>query len=96
MAVGQCRRHRGTGGPPVTNIRQPSPQWAWLAKAGKIAAWCRSTVLPNTHRSRTLRPKKKDVCLVLRSTTIGRWTCFAGIWTEFKGDRGTKSKRTNK
>jgi putative SOS response-associated peptidase YedK len=20
-------------------------------------------------------------------------TCFAGIWTEFKGDRGTKSKR---
>jgi putative SOS response-associated peptidase YedK len=27
-----------------------------------------------------------------RLTKIGRWVAFAGIWTVYKGDRGTKSK----
>jgi hypothetical protein len=30
----------------------------------------------------------------LLSTRAGRYSPFAGIWTEFKGRRGTKSKRT--
>ena len=34
--------------------------------------------------------KKKDVGLV--RARIGRRSHFAGIWTEFKGDRGSKSK----
>jgi putative SOS response-associated peptidase YedK len=47
--------------------------------------------LLNTRLSRTRETKKKDV--VWFAINDDRpLTCFAGIWTELKGDRGTKSK----
>jgi hypothetical protein len=35
---------------------------------------------------------KKDVIMWFATNDDRPLTCFAGIWTEFKGDRGTKSK----
>jgi putative SOS response-associated peptidase YedK len=60
-----------TGGPPVTNIRNTSsPHWrGWLKPEN--AAWCRSTVLPNTHPSRIPR-RKRRTWFGSRSTRIDR------------------------
>ena len=80
-----------TGGPPVTNIRNTSsPHWrGWLKPEN------RSLVPFNSFAEYAPEPnpetKKKDV--VWFALNDGRpLTAFAGIWTEFKGDRGTKSK----
>ena len=69
-----------TGGPPVTNIRYTSsPHW----RAGSNL---RAAASRNMRRSRTLRPRRR--------TWFGSRPLFAfgGIWTEFRADRGTKSK----
>jgi putative SOS response-associated peptidase YedK len=74
-----------TGGPPVTNIRNTSsPHWRGLAEAKKP--------LPGLHAPEpNPETKKKDP--VWFALNDDRPLCaFAGIWTEFKGDRGTKSK----
>ena len=69
-------RHRRTGG---------------AGSSQRTAVWSRPTSLPNMHRSRTRR-RRKRTWSGSRSTMTGRLFAFAGIWTTFNGDRGTKSK----
>jgi putative SOS response-associated peptidase YedK len=77
------------GGPPVTNIRNTSsPHWrSWLRPENR----CLVPVNSFAEYALELNPetKKKDVVWVALN---GDRPLFAGIWTEFKGDRGTKSK----
>ena len=79
------------GGYPVTNIRNTtSPHWrGWLRPES------RCLVPANSFAEYAPEPNpatgKKDV--VWFALNDDRPLCaFAGIWTEFKGDRGTKSK----
>ncbi|NPU23914.1 SOS response-associated peptidase [Bradyrhizobium denitrificans] len=80
-----------TGGPPVTNIRNTaSPHWrGWLKPEHRCLvpfnSFAESAPEPNPVT------KKKDVVWFAQADERPL-TCFAGIWTEFKGDRGTKSK----
>ena len=80
-----------TGGPPVTNIRNTSsPQWRmWLKPEN------RCLVQANSFAEYTPEPnpetKKKDVVWFAMNDDRPLFA-FAGIWTEFKGDRGTQSK----
>jgi putative SOS response-associated peptidase YedK len=80
-----------TGGPPVTNIRNTSsPHWrGWLRPENRcLVPFCSFAEYAPEPNPET---KKKDV--VWFAINDDRpLTCFAGIWTEFKGDRGTKSK----
>jgi putative SOS response-associated peptidase YedK len=78
------------GGPPVTNIRNTSsPHWrGWLKPENRClvpaSSFSEYAPVPNP-------VTKKDVvwfALDEQRTTFA----FAGLWTEFKGDRGTKSK----
>jgi putative SOS response-associated peptidase YedK len=84
-------RHSKTGGPPVTNIRNTSsPHWrGWLKPEN------RCLVPANSFAEYAPEPnpetKKKDVVWFALSEDRSLFA-FAGIWTEFKGDRGTKSK----
>ena len=81
----------GTGGPPVTNIRNTSsPHWrGWLKPEN------RCLVPANSFAEYAPEPdpetKKKDVVWFALNDSRPLF-CFAGIWTEFRGDRGTKSK----
>jgi putative SOS response-associated peptidase YedK len=79
------------GGFPVTNIRDTSsPHWRLWLKL-RTGAWSQPTASPNMRRSPKPEAKKKHV--VWFAIDDDRpLTCFAGIWTELKGDRGTKSK----
>jgi putative SOS response-associated peptidase YedK len=79
------------GGPPVTNIRNTnSPHWrGWLTPEQRclvpLNSFAEYAPEPNPET------KKKDV--VWFAINEDRpLSAFAGIWTEFKGDRGTKSK----
>jgi putative SOS response-associated peptidase YedK len=79
------------GGAPVTNIRNTSsPHWR-----GWLSAEHRCLVPLNSFAEYAPEPnpetQKKDVVwfALNESRPI---SAFAGIWTEFKGDRGTKSK----
>jgi putative SOS response-associated peptidase YedK len=76
-----------TGGAPVTNIRNTSsPHWRmWLKPEN------RCLVPFNSFAECAPEPKKKDVVWFALNDDK-RLTTFAGIWTEFKGDRGLKSK----
>ncbi len=80
-----------TGGPPVTNIRNTSsPHWRmWLKPEN------RCLVPANSFAEYAPEPnpqtKKKDVVWFAINEDRPLFA-FAGIWTEFKGDRGTKSK----
>src|SRR4051794_39892116 len=80
-----------TGGPPVTNIRNTSsPHWrGWLKPEN------RCLVPANSFAEYAPEPnpktRKKDVVWFALSDERPLFA-FAGIWTEFKGDRGTKSK----
>jgi putative SOS response-associated peptidase YedK len=80
-----------TGGPPVTNIRNTSsPHWrGWLKPEN------RCLVPANSFAEYAPEPnpetKKKDVVWFALDERRPLF-CFAGIWTEFRGDRGTKSK----
>jgi putative SOS response-associated peptidase YedK len=79
-----------TGGPPVTNIRNTaSPHWrGWLKPEH------RCLVPANSFAEYAPEPdpetKKKDVVWFARHDDRPLFA-FAGIWTEFRGDRGTKS-----
>jgi putative SOS response-associated peptidase YedK len=79
------------GGPPVTNIRNTSSPHSrsWLKPENRCLVPFNSFVeyAPEPNR----QTKKKDV--VWFAWNDDRPLCaFAGIWTEYKGDRGTKSK----
>lgn len=80
-----------TGRPPVTNIRNAgSPHWrSWLKPENRCLvpfnSFAEYAPEPNPET------KKRDVVWFAMSDERPL-TCFAGIWTEFKGDRGTKSK----
>ncbi|MGT2435028.1 SOS response-associated peptidase [Bradyrhizobium betae] len=80
-----------TGGPPVTNIRNTSsPHWrGWLKPEH------RCLVPANSFAEYAPEPnpetKKKDVVWFALAETRPLFA-FAGIWTTFSGDRGTKSK----
>ena len=79
------------GGFPVTNIRNTtSPHWrGWLKPEN------RCLVPANSFAEYAPEPnpetKKKDVVWFALNDDRPPFA-FAGIWTEFKGDRGTKSK----
>jgi putative SOS response-associated peptidase YedK len=80
-----------TGGPPVTNIRNTSsPHWrGWLKPEN------RCLVPANSFAEYAPEPnpetKKKDVVWFALNNDRPLFA-FAGIWTTFNGDRGTKSK----
>jgi putative SOS response-associated peptidase YedK len=80
-----------TGGPPVTNIRNTtSPHWRmWLKPESRCLvpfnSFAEYAPEPNPET------KKKDVVWFALSDDRPL-AAFAGIWTTFKGDRGTKSK----
>ena len=80
-----------TGGPPVTNIRNTSsPHWrGWLKPEN------RCLVPANSFAEYAPEPnpetKKKDVVWFALNEDRPLFA-FAGIWTTFNGDRGTKSK----
>jgi putative SOS response-associated peptidase YedK len=80
-----------TGGPPVTNIRKiSSPHWRmWLKPEN------RCLVPVNSFAEYAPEPnpvtKKKDVVWFALKEDRPLFA-FAGTWTEFKGDRSTKSK----
>jgi putative SOS response-associated peptidase YedK len=79
-----------TGRPPVTNIRNTSsPHWrGWLKPENRCLVPFRFAEYAPERNHET---KKKDV--VWFAINDDRpLICFAGIWTEFKGDRGAKSK----
>ena len=80
-----------TGGPPVTNIRNTSsPHWrGWLKPDNRCLvpfnSFSEYAPDPNPET------KKKDVVWFARDEDRPLMA-FAGIWTMFKGERGTKSK----
>jgi putative SOS response-associated peptidase YedK len=80
-----------TGGPPVTNIRNTaSPHWrGWLKPENRCLvpfnSFAEYAPEPNPET------KKKDVVWFALNDDRSL-TAFAGIWTKFKGERGTKSK----
>jgi putative SOS response-associated peptidase YedK len=80
-----------TGGPPVTNIRNTtSPHWRMWAQA-------REPVPRASQQLRGYAPepnpetRKKDVVWFALNEDRPLFA-FAGIWTTFNGDRGTRSK----
>jgi SOS response associated peptidase (SRAP) len=79
------------GGYPVTNIRNTtSPHWrGWL----KLESRCLVPVNSFAEYAPEPNPStgKKDVVWFALNDERPLFA-FAGIWTEFKGDRGTKSK----
>jgi putative SOS response-associated peptidase YedK len=80
-----------TGGPPVTNVRNTSsPHWrGWLKPENRCLvpfnSFAEYAPEPNPET------KKKDVVWFARDESRPL-LAFAGIWTETRGDRGTKSK----
>lgn len=80
-----------TGGPPVTNIRNTSSShWrAWLKPEHRCLVPANSFA----EYAPELNPetKKKDV-VWFALTEVRPLFAFAGIWTTYNGDRGTKSK----
>ena len=82
---------RRTPGPPVTNIRNTSsPHWrGWLKPEN------RCLVPANSFAEYAPEPnpatKKKDVVWFALDESRPLFA-FAGIWTTYNGDRGTKSK----
>jgi putative SOS response-associated peptidase YedK len=79
------------GGPPVSNIRNmSSPHWrGWLKLESRYLAPFNSFAeyAPEPNRE----TKKQDVVWFALNDDRPL-AAFAGIWTEFRGDRGTKSK----
>lgn len=74
-----------TGGPPA-----PTSALAWLAKA-------REPLLGPVQQLRGIRSRaepgdKEKGCCLFGPDEERPLAAFAGIWTTFKGDRGTKSK----
>ena len=92
--AGECRRRRAAGGAPVTNIRNTSsPHWRGWLSAPNTAAWSRRTASPNFAPERSSRHRQEEGHRPgLRGAQARPLFSFAGIWTEFRGDRGPKSK----
>jgi putative SOS response-associated peptidase YedK len=78
-----------TAGPPVTNIRNTSsPHWQrWVGRRYR----CLIPANSFAEYERNPDTKKKDVIWFALNEDRRLFT-FAGIWAEYKGDRGTKSK----
>jgi len=80
-----------TAGPLVTNIRNTSsPHWrAWLEPKNRclVPANSFAEYAPETNPE----TKKRDVVWFALNQNRPLFA-FAGIWTEYRGDRGTKSK----
>ena len=80
-----------TGGLPVTNIRNTSSPhwWMWLKPENR----CLVPENSFAEYAPDINPvtKKKDVVWFALNDDRPLFS-FAGIWTVFKGDRGTKSK----
>ena len=84
------------GGPPVTNIRNSLvPSLARLAEAREPMPCTGEQLLRYAEYAPEPNPetRKKDVVWFALNESWPLFA-FAGIWTEFKGGRGTKSKRT--
>src|SRR4051812_686231 len=80
-----------TGGPPVTNIRNTSsPHWrGWL----KPESRCLVPAISFAEYAPEPNPETKKKDVVWFALNDDRpLLAFAGIWTTFNGDRGTKSK----
>jgi putative SOS response-associated peptidase YedK len=79
-----------TGGPPVTNIRNTSPpHWrGWLKPENR----CLVPVNSFAEYAPEPNPETKKDVVWFTLNDDRPLAAFAGIWTEFKGDRGTKSK----
>src|SRR5260221_335018 len=80
-----------TGGAPVTNIRNTSsPHWrGWLKPENRCLVPANS--FAEFAPERNPETGKKDIVWFARSEARPL-VSFAGIWTEFRRDRGTKSK----
>jgi putative SOS response-associated peptidase YedK len=80
-----------SGGAPVTNIRNTtSPHWrGWLKPEQRCLVPANS--FAEFAPERNPDTGKKDIVWFARSEDRPLFA-FAGIWTEFRGDRGTKSK----
>jgi putative SOS response-associated peptidase YedK len=78
-------------GPPVTNIRNTaSPHWrGWLKPENR----CLVPFNSFAEYAPELNPETKKKDVVWFALNVDRpLIAFAGIWTEYRGDRGTKSK----
>jgi putative SOS response-associated peptidase YedK len=77
------------GGPPVIDIRNTaSPHWrGWLKPENRCLVPAKSEYAPEPNPE----TKKKDVVWFALNEDRPLFG-FAGIWTTFHGDRGTKSK----
>ena len=90
-ALGHAAATDGLEATPVTNIRNTSsPHWrGWLKPENRCLvpfnSFAEYAPEPNPET------KKKDVVWFALNDDRPL-TAFAGIWTEFRGDRGTKSK----
>jgi putative SOS response-associated peptidase YedK len=82
----ECRLSRARG--PVTNIRNTSsPHWrGWLKPESRCLVPANSFAECATEPNPETKKDVRLVCAQRGPTAIG------GLWTEFKGDRGTKSK----
>ena len=79
------------GGPPVTNIRNTaSPHWRGGVKPESRCLVPATKFSEYAPESNSATGKKDVVWFALNSERPP--FAFAGIWTEFRGDRGTKSK----
>src|SRR5216684_820406 len=85
------RRALDCSGPPVTNIRNTSsPHWrGWLKQENRC--WVPANSFAEYAPEPNPETKKKDVVWFALNDDRPLFA-FGGIWTEFKGDRGTKSK----
>jgi putative SOS response-associated peptidase YedK len=79
------------GGYPVTNIRNTaSPHWrAWLKPENRCLVPANS--FAEFAPDRNAATGKKDIVWFALNDSRPLFA-FAGMWTEYKGDRGTKSK----
>ena len=81
-----------TGGPPVTNIRNTSsPHWrGWLKPENRCLVPFNQLRRVRTGAEPGDEEERRGV--VRARMTSRPLFAFAGIWTTFNGDRGTKSK----
>jgi hypothetical protein len=94
-----CVFHDALGDAAAAQVRRPArhqhPQYVVTALAGWLKPESRCLVPANSFSEYAPEPnpetKKKDVVWFALNDDRPLFT-FAGIWTEFKGDRGTKSK----
>jgi putative SOS response-associated peptidase YedK len=79
------------GGPPVTNIRNTSSRIGGAGSSLRAANWSPANSFAEYAPEPNPETKKKDVVWFALNDDRPLFA-FGGLWTEFKGDRGTKSK----